>query len=1263
MSTAAAMGCGKSTLARSRVRLRAGLLMLAAMACSLAAPAAASAANASLVTTWWTAVTGADYQYSTLNQVDHKVFVNTNQAGSFDLTVNISEGTEYAFPPSIGSGWTLVQQSGSAPGIVSGRYAWTAGADDPGTISILASGSGDPATVLVTIRRDITGPTLAFPLYYPDSTIASPASVSYNVTSDGSGAGLASGRLLQRMEGTYAAGACTDFPAFWTTIETDPANSGSASKADNTITTGHCYRYRYVVTDRVGNTSTFTKAGADLKFDSSLPVGNAITQIGNLNASGWTNDGSVTVSFTPGSDPESGLLGWRLERVTGSWNGTECIIAASASYEVVADASPSSPYTDSGLDSGSCYRYKVVSTNTLNRPAPSVAGSDLTAYVDTVQPADLSIDVPLSAWVSGSTASITHDEGSDPVSGIASWTIQRRIGTYDGSACTGLGSWSAVLAANPGSPWTTTGLVHGACYQFKLTSTDLAGNSATATSGTVNVDQNPPTGTMNAPAVISNTANLYGLMADDLSGIGSVSVAYSGDNGSGEACLSEFVDVTPTSWGCTWYAAAQGVLDGTYRLTLIITDVAGGATNTATRDITLDQQPPTGSIASITPGIGLSYQYVSGSQLWINPAYAGSVTVALTANDSGTGVDTVSFPDLDGPGEGTYTPGGATVSSAPWSQVYVWGSNNSVLPVGAVTATITDRVGRTRDVSFTVTADRDIPSAGTVSVTPTTPGNTGSATVTFTAGTDTGSGVKSVRLERTQSTYTYSNITGKGECGNTWSAPSSVYEAVIASPTPLSLTGLSAAKCHRFQVVTVDRVGNSSTALSSGTVKVDQVAPAATGTQVTGESTASTIYLSGSVVDASSGTNRVYVTYAGPAGASGQACAHQSPTGSTWQCQWNTSALADGTYTLTVKAIDAAGNDGNSGNGGAGSTVTHVVNLDDPVVALAGVESLDSPSTAWAAGGVIHYQPLTAGSLTISASATDPNGINRVTFPTLLGATGWSAGGNSTSPASPFTWTYSWSTPVTDPGTVTITAYDAAGNGGRSGSTSIELVPDTTAPTISLGAISTPFSLLAGIPLSWSTADADAGDPVTASVLLRAAPTGLPLPGTAQVVEGFTSLQGTSITYPGVPGMTYCFSMVAIDGAANEGARSVERCTAIPLTATALSAGGRWTTSTVSAAYGGSTRTAKALGASLAVSVSSIRHVSLIATTCSACGSVKVMLGTTRLASLSLSSPRLRRRRVLPVLATTSGRSGTLKVVVTSSSKPVIIEGLAVSHA
>jgi hypothetical protein len=150
---------------------------------------------------------------------------------------------------------------------------------------------------------------------------------------------------------------------------------------------------------------------------------------------------------------------------------------------------------------------------------------------------------------------------------------------------------------------------------------------------------------------------------------------------------------------------------------------------------------------------------------------------------------------------------------------------------------------------------------------------------------------------------------------------------------------------------------------------------------------------------------------------------------SPYSYNWNTTSVANGAYSLSAKAYDAAGNVGLSTN--VSVTVNNaVVDTTKPTVSV----------TAPASNAAV------SGTAPVTVSATDNVGVTKVEF-YVNGAL------QGTDSASPYT--FSWNTASVANGSYTLTAkaYDAAGNVGQSASTTVTVNNTVTPPSGSITAI------------------------------------------------------------------------------------------------------------------------------------------------------------------------------------------------------------------
>ncbi len=227
----------------------------------------------------------------------------------------------------------------------------------------------------------------------------------------------------------------------------------------------------------------------------------------------------------------------------------------------------------------------------------------------------------------------------------------------------------------------------------------------------------------------------------------------------------------------------------------------------------------------------------------------------------------------------------------------------------------------------------------------------------------------------------------------------------------------------------------------------------------------------------------------------------------------------------------------------------------------------------------------------------------------------------------------------------------------RSGASYSDRVDDTTVPSARMtGPRST--STRPSFRVSWSASDTPAG--VATSDVRRRAATWRGTFGPWSRWESATTAR--SATHAGVQGRTYCFAVRANDRAGHTSAWSAERCTATPVDDRAARTSAGWRRTKVTGSYLGTETTTSRHGRRLTLSGGHGRRYALVATTCRACGSVQVSLGGKVVKRLSLRTRRTVKRHVLPVATYGSVHTGRLVVTVTSSGRPVRVDGVVVAR-
>jgi WD40-like Beta Propeller Repeat len=222
---------------------------------------------------------------------------------------------------------------------------------------------------------------------------------------------------------------------------------------------------------------------------------------------------------------------------------------------------------------------------------------------------------------------------------------------------------------------------------------------------------------------------------------------------------------------------------------------------------------------------------------------------------------------------------------------------------------------------------------------------------------------------------------------------------------------------------------------------------------------------------------------------------------------------------------------------------------------------------------------------------------------------------------------------------------------------------DSTAPTGGQITTNLPtFSLDTTFDVAWGGAT-DSGSGVKSyQVYVLSAPYNSSLGNQGTLLATTSGPDHT--TFSGQPGYTYCFFVTVTDNAGNTSGPSAQKCTALPVDdATLVVDSGAWTRTTGGQAgyYQGTSSTSSTNGATLSLAGVQAKRISLVATTCSTCGTVQVFQGGTLLKKVRLTSRVEKTEQVISVANFSTVQTGTVKLVVSGSGKQVIIDGLGVS--
>lgn len=285
-------------------------------------------------------------------------------------------------------------------------------------------------------------------------------------------------------------------------------------------------------------------------------------------------------------------------------------------------------------------------------------------------------------------------------------------------------------------------------------STDILG---TSNGGNYTVQDPPPTVSLTAPTdgakVKGNSVTVSANASDDL-GVSKVEF-YDG------ATIIGTPDTT-SPYSVTWNTT--GLTNGNHSLTAKAFDATASKTSTAVT-VMVDNLPPSVSITSPTNGAT-----ISGS----------AVNVTATSSDANAGVEKVEFFV-----DGASTPK-ATDTSSPYS--FSWNTTSETNTSHTLTAKSTDLAGNTNTHTINVTIDNLPPSAPTNLQL--TAASTTQINLTWTASTDTQSGVASYDVFRNGTKINASPVTA----------------------TSYNDTGLTANTTYSYHVVAKDNAGNTSAA-------------------------------------------------------------------------------------------------------------------------------------------------------------------------------------------------------------------------------------------------------------------------------------------------------------------------------------------------------------------------------------------------------------------------------------------------------------------
>ncbi|MFL5918543.1 MAG: Ig-like domain-containing protein, partial [Gaiellaceae bacterium] len=594
----------------------------------------------------------------------------------------------------------------------------------------------------------------------------------------------------------------------------------TGSTFDSTSVTDGNVGLHVIATDAAGNATT--SATVTKLVDNTKP--NTTDDA----PSGWHST-AVTVTLTP-NDAGSGV------------NVTEYSVDGNPTYTVGTSVDIPAP-PDGSNDGAHTIAYFSV---------------DNAGNVETVDSATVLIDATPPACPSCSAADYLHGIvtlSASPApdgSGIRSVAFQYTIA--GGSVWTTIGTDTTGPAPYT-ADWDTTAVADGH-YDLRIRITDNADNVTTADLPDKVVDNTSPNvATVGSPTeaqVVSATVGIAASAADATSPVASVEFFVRGSSVATDA-------TAPFSY--SWNTTSGP--DGAATIQIVVTDMAGNSTTSATRNVTVDNVSPTPTLSD--PGQSLS----------------GTVSLTASSDPDTAQVDFERRPAGGGPWTTI-----ASDSTIPWAtSLDTTTLADGLYDFRAVATDGTGHIG-TSPLRANVRIDNTAPS-GSVT-TPAAGATVGGSSVNLAVSVaDSGSGVGSVRYElRPTGGGAFSQIaTSTGApFGATWDA------------TTVS-TG-----SYDLRAVITDSAGNTFTS-GAVTFNVDVTAPTVVLANP-GATIAGTVTLSATV----SGNGATSVVFGATPTGGASWTTLGSDASAPWSIAYDTTKLADGTYDLRATVSDNLGN-------------------------------------------------------------------------------------------------------------------------------------------------------------------------------------------------------------------------------------------------------------------------------------------------------------------------------------------------------------------
>jgi virginiamycin B lyase len=220
-------------------------------------------------------------------------------------------------------------------------------------------------------------------------------------------------------------------------------------------------------------------------------------------------------------------------------------------------------------------------------------------------------------------------------------------------------------------------------------------------------------------------------------------------------------------------------------------------------------------------------------------------------------------------------------------------------------------------------------------------------------------------------------------------------------------------------------------------------------------------------------------------------------------------------------------------------------------------------------------------------------------------------------------------------------------------------VDDLDGPSVTLSAPTATVSLSSPVKVTWSGSD---GSGVDSFAVRRQSANWNGGFGawSTWLAHATATSTNASVAY----GSTNCYAVRAMDTVGNWSGWTPTRCTVMPLRSDQLARSAGWTKAANAGSFAGFSYVTKTHNATMTRTAVSGKHVSLVVTKCSSCGTVSVKWNGKVVANVNLyRAGATVHKQVVSVASFSSAQTGTLTITVTSpNGKAISIEGLAVNR-